>query len=140
MKNVVVLTAKGGNTTVQNKNVIPVLGTPVMLYPLRAAKMSSRVDRVFVSTEDTLIKDLSLKEGVEIIHRPADLSRAESQHKDVIRHAVLEVEKIYPEAENFVVLLGNTVQVTPQVIDQCLEMLEGDDCDSVATVWMASHR
>lgn len=31
MRNVVILTAKGGNTSVQNKNVIPVLGTPVIL-------------------------------------------------------------------------------------------------------------
>jgi CMP-N-acetylneuraminic acid synthetase len=137
MKNIVILTAKGGNTSVQNKNVIPVLGTPVMLYPLRAAKMSSMVSKIFVSTEDALIKDLATKEGVEIIDRPLELSRPESQHKDVIHHAVLEVDKIHPEAENFVVLLGNTVQVTAQVIDQCLAMLDSGDCDSVATVWKA---
>jgi CMP-N-acetylneuraminic acid synthetase len=137
MRNIVILTAKGGNTSVQNKNVIPVLGTPVMLFPLRAAKMSSRVDMVFVSTEDELIRNLAIKEGVEIIDRPSELSEPESQHKDVIAHAVREVEKLHPEAENFVVLLGNTVQVTAQVIDQCLEMLDEEECDSVATVWRA---
>lgn len=137
MKNIVILTAKGGNTSVHNKNVIPVLGNPVMLYPLRASKMSSKVDVIFVSTEDELIKNLARKEGVEIINRPNELSQHDSQHKDVIRHAVLEIENIYPEAENFIVLLGNTVQITAQVIDQCLEMLESPDCDSVATVWKA---
>ena len=137
MKNIVILTAKGGNTSVENKNVIPVLGTPVMLFPLRAAKMSSLVDGVFVSTEDRLIRDLALKEGVEIIDRPAELSRPESQHKDVIRHAVEAVNRLHPEVENVVVLLGNTVQVTAQVIDQCLGMLDDEGCDSVATVWKA---
>lgn len=99
--------------------------------------MSSATDKIFVSTEDKLISDLALKEGVEIIDRPQELSTAESQHKDVIRHAVLEVEKLHPEVENFVVLLGNTVQVTAQIIDQCLTMLDTGDCDSVATVWKA---
>ncbi len=137
MSNIVILTAKGGNSTITNKNVVPVLGTPVMLFPLRAAKMSSKVDHVFVTTEDELIKGLALKEGVEVIDRPADLSRPESQHKDVILHAVLEAAKLHPDAENFVVLLGNTVQVTAQLIDQCLDLLASEDCDSVATVWKA---
>jgi len=137
MKNAVILTAKGGNTSVQNKNVIPVLGQPVMLFPLRAAKMASLVDGLFVSTEDPMIRDLAVIEGGEIIERPPELSRPDSLHKDVIRHGVEEVVQRYPEVENFIVLLGNTVQVTAQNIDQCLELLDGDDCDSVATVWKA---
>ena len=40
MKNIVILTAKGGNLSIPGKNTIPVQGLPIMLYPLRAAKMS----------------------------------------------------------------------------------------------------
>lgn len=91
MKNIVILTAKDGNVSVQNKNVIPILGVPVMLYPLRAAKMSAKTDAVFVTTEDLLIRNLTEKEGVGLIERPAELSQSTSQHKDVIKHAVEEV-------------------------------------------------
>jgi len=137
MSNIVILTAKGGNTSVENKNVLPVLGVPVMLYPLRAARLATRVDDVYVTTEDPLIESLARKEGANIIRRPEELSRPDSEHKDVILHAVETVVTRRPDAENFVVLLGNTVQVTPQVIDQALEMLLAGDCDSVATVWKA---
>jgi CMP-N-acetylneuraminic acid synthetase len=137
MKNIVILTAKGGNTTVQNKNVIPILGVPVMLYPLRAAKLSVETHGIFVSTEDGFIANLAKKEGAHVIMRPHELSTPTSQHRDVIKFAVKQVEELHPEVENIIVLLGNTVQVTPGVIDKAFRMLNEGDCDSVATVWMA---
>lgn len=137
MKRAVIVTAKGGNATVENKNVIPILGVPVVLYPIRAAKLSACTEEVYVSTEDPLIRALGEKEGASIIQRPAELSQPTSQHKDVIRHAVLEVDRLHPEVEHFIVLLGNTVMVTPGLIDRCFRMLDKDDCDSVATVWKA---
>lgn len=136
-KNIVILTAKGGNTTVPNKNLIPILGVPVMLYPLRAAKMSYRVDKIYVTTEDKMIANLSIKEDVEVIDRPLDLSTNTSQHKDVIKHAVEYIIDIHPEVENVMVLIGNTVMVTSQIIDHAFELLDTCDCDSVATVWKA---
>ena len=136
-KNVVILTAKGGNTSIENKNVIPILAVPVLLYPLRAAKMAQRVDSIYVTTEDPTIRSIALQENVHLINRPGELSRSDSLHKDVILHAVTHIAKQEPDAENFVVLLGNTVQVTSQVIDQSLELLQSERCDSVATVWKA---
>lgn len=137
MKNAVIVTAKGSNTTVQNKNVIPILGVPVVCYPIRAAKLSTFTDEVFVSTECAMIKSISQKEGVSIIDRPAALATPESQHKDVIRHAVLEIERLHPEVENFIVLLGNTVMVTPGLLDRAFNLLESGKCDSCASVWKA---
>lgn len=137
MKNVVIITAKGSNATVQNKNVIPIMGVPVVCYPMRAGKLSCKTDGVFISTECAMIKTIAQKEGVSIIDRPLDLATPESQHKDVIRHAVLEVEKLYPDAENFIVLLGNTVMVTPGLIDRAFNMLESGSCDSCASAWKA---
>lgn len=137
MKTAVIITAKGGNTSVENKNAIPVMGVPVVLYPLRAAKLSSRTDHVFVSTEDRLIKHLATNEGAAVIDRPPELARPESQHKEVIAHAVEEVARLHPEVEHFAVLLGNTVMVTPGLIDRAFDLLQAPDCDSVASVWRA---
>ena len=139
MKNVVIVTAKGGNRSVENKNIIPILGIPVMLYPLRAAKLASLVDGIYVSTEDPKIMALSGKEGAEIIDRPNSLSQPTSLHADVIKHAVEKVTSKHPDLKNVVVLLGNTVMITPGVIDKCFRMLDDpeNDCDSVTTVWRA---
>jgi CMP-N-acetylneuraminic acid synthetase len=137
MKNVVIITAKGSNTTVQNKNVIPIMGVPVVCYPVRAAKLSSKTDGVFMSTECGMIKTIAHREGIAVIDRPAELATPESQHRDVIRHAVLELEKLHPDLENVIVLLGNTVMVTPGLIDRAFNLLESGTCDSCASVWKA---
>ncbi len=137
MRNAVIVTAKGGNLSVENKNVIPILGVPVVLYPIRAARLSCLTDRVFVSTEDPLIRALSEKEGAEVIHRPEELSRPDSQHRDVIAHATRHLMERHEGLENVIVLLGNTVMVTPGLIDRAFRMLDEGDCDSVATVWKA---
>jgi CMP-N-acetylneuraminic acid synthetase len=136
--NAVIVTAKGGNTSIENKNLIPVLGVPVMAYPLRAARLSSKTHHTFVSTEDPLIADLAVKEAATVIDRPAALSQPTSAHKDVIAHAVRAVEELHPDLENVVILLGNTVMVTPGLIDRAFRMLENDaSCDSCMTVWQA---
>jgi len=137
MKNAVIVTAKGGNSSVQNKNIIPVMSLPVMVYPIRAAKLSNHTDRIFVSTEDDRIRNIAEKEEVDIINRPDVLSRPKSQHKDVIRHAVEAIAEDYPEVENIIVLLGNTVMVTPGLIDRAFSMLESGECDSCLSVWKA---
>ncbi len=137
MKNAVIITAKGGNTSIPNKNCLPVLGVPVVLYPIRAALSSSSTEGVFVSTEDAYIRSLAESEGVKVITRPPELAQPGSEHKDVILHAVNEVKTAHPELENVCVLLGNTVQITAGLIDKAFAMLETGDCDSVVTVWKA---
>ncbi|MFA9476784.1 cytidylyltransferase domain-containing protein [Phycisphaerales bacterium AB-hyl4] len=137
MANIAIITAKGGNQSIGNKNVIPVMGVPIILYPMRAAKLAASIDAVYISTEDPLIKSLAAKEGIEVIDRPAELSGPESMHKDVILHAVREVEKRRDDVENVVVLLGNTVHVTPGLIDQSIGVVSSGEGDSCVSVWKA---
>jgi len=137
MKNAVIVTAKGSNQSVANKNVIPVLGVPVVAYPIRAAKLSVLTDCVYVSTEDSMIGHIAEREGAIVLPRPPELSRPESLHKDVIQHCVSDLLATHPTLQNVIILLGNTVQVTAGLIDQCFRKLETDDCDSVMTGWRA---
>ncbi len=137
MRNVVIITAKGGNQTVPNKNIVPILGVPIILYPVRAAQMSALTDGVFISTEDAAIKKMAQKEGVEIIARPPELATPDSIHADVIEHAVHEVEERHPEVQNVTVLLGNTVMTPPALIDHGFRTLEDGDTDSCMSVWKA---
>jgi len=129
--NVAIITAKGGNTSIENKNLLTIHGNPCVSYPIRAAKNARNIDMVYVSTEDEGIIRVAENEGVSVIVRPTQLATPESQHKDVIKHAIEKVP-----CDNVTVLLGNTVHITPELIDQSIEML-GDDCDSVLSAWKA---
>jgi CMP-N-acetylneuraminic acid synthetase len=137
MKNIVIITAKGGNKSVPNKNVIPILGMPVLTYPIRAAKLSRLATQIYLTTEDDAIRVIGEQEGVSIIDRPSSLSQPESQHKDVIQHAIEDVKKRLLSIDNIIVLLGNTVQITSGLIDKAFHTLMFEECDSVMTGWKA---
>lgn len=137
MKNLILITAKGGNQTVQNKNIIPILGNPVVTYPIRAAKDSLLTDHVALSTDCPRISHIALSEGIEVVERPPELSSGTALHKDVIRFEVERFLNVYPEIENVIVLLGNTVMVTSGLIDRAFNILDTTDADSVISVWEA---
>lgn len=139
MKNIVLLTAKGGNTSIKNKNLIEVEGKSFLGWQLSAAKEAKLIDEVFVSTECPLIKEEALKYGVKIIDRPQDLAQAFTNHGDAILHGVKEAQKILDCPIGIVtILLGNTAYNRAEDIDKTIQVLnENKEADSCMTVWKA---
>lgn len=135
--NVAIITARAGSKSIKNKNVYPVLGMPMIAYPIAAAQKATLIDRVYVSTDGPSIANVAEQMGCEIIWRPEELGGDHVNHGDVIKHAVEYVDR--PELRNVVVLLGNTVMVDADLIDDGLTLLEErDDLDSVMSVWEAA--
>lgn len=62
---------RGGSKRVPRKNIKMLAGKPMMNWTIEASLKSKYVDRTFVSTEDLEMKDIALKEGAEVIDRPA---------------------------------------------------------------------
>jgi CMP-N-acetylneuraminic acid synthetase len=137
MKNVVIITAKGGNTSIANKNMLSINGHPILYYPMQAARLSSLTDGIFLSTEDAGMKKFSLEQGIQVIDRPDELSKPGSEIGDVIQHATAYIKNLHPEVENCIALLGNTVMVSKELINAAFEELEKNDCDSVLSAWKA---
>ena len=138
-RNVAIVTARAGSKSIINKNVMACNGRPIIHYPILAAKNASRISEVFVSTDGDLIADASREVGATIIPRPDDLGGDSVNHGIVIRHAVDWVNERYPDLENVVLLLGNTVTIDSELVDRALEVLEKKpDIDSVMTVWEAA--
>lgn len=136
---IVLLTAKGNNQTIENKNIKEIGGKPCMAWSILAAQESDYIDKVFVSTEDDKIKEVALEYGAEIIDRPNDLSQPLSNHGDVILHGTKKAaEMVGKEIETVTILLGNTVMTQAGDIDNAIKtVLEDDEVDSCMTVWRA---
>ena len=54
MKVVALLTGRGNNT-LKDKNVLPVLGKPLLYYPAMAAKACNLISDFYVSSDDDKI-------------------------------------------------------------------------------------
>ena len=138
-RNAAIVTARAGSKSIQDKNVYPVGGEPLISYPIRAAQMARRVGRVYISTDGEAIAAVARRMDCDVIWRPEELSGDDVNHGEVIKHAVEVVGARQSGLENVVVLLGNTVMVDGELIDQALELLEARfDLDSVMTVWEAA--
>lgn len=138
-RNVAIVTARAGSKSILNKNVMLSGGKPIIHYPIKAALGAERIAQVFVSTDGDLIANASVEAGATIIPRPDELGGDTVNHGIVIRHAVEWVEERFPDLENVVLLLGNTVMIDSALIDRALAILdEKRDIDSVMTVWEAA--
>lgn len=135
--NIAIVTARAGSKSIKNKNVYPVLGKPLIAYPIEAARSAERIDQVYVSTDGPAIAQVAEEMGCRILWRPQHLTGDHVNHGDVIKDAVERVDR--PELKNVVVLLGNTVMIDADLIDDGLRLLEErQDLDSVMSVWEAA--
>lgn len=136
---IALLTAKGNNKTIENKNIKVIGGIPCMAWSILAAKESDYIDEIFVTTEDQKIKKVAEEYGARVIDRPNELSQPLSNHGDVILHGSKKAaERVDEEIDTVTILLGNTVMTQHRDIDNAIEtVLSSDAIDSCMTVWKA---
>jgi CMP-N-acetylneuraminic acid synthetase len=131
-------TARGGSKSPKDKNIRPVLGRPLMAYPLLAAKHSKYIKDVYVSTDSDRIAAIGKKYGAKIIKRPKYLAANESLHEDAIVHGYKYMtEKLGLNVGILVVIQGNVGVLEPGIIDRGIEILLKDKkqvIDSCVTV------
>jgi len=137
--NAAIITARGGSKSILDKNVFPVLGEPMVSYPIKAASGANKVDNVFISTDCVKIINVAKVLGCHVIERPEELCGDHVNHGDVIKHAVEYVQLIDPQLTNVAILLGNTVMFDSELLDRAFDILEKHpEYDSVMSVWEAA--
>lgn len=119
------------------KNTFPILGRPMMRYPMMAAENSKFVTHRFFSTDSERYKEIGKENGWEIIDRPDYLATKEAKGEDAFVHAYNEIKKRLSdwEIEAVAQLHANSATLLSRHIDQGVEMLrKNSDADSAVTV------
>jgi CMP-N-acetylneuraminic acid synthetase len=115
-----------GNNTLKDKNVLDLLGHPVLYYPANAARKATRVEKLFCSSDDEKILSEAEQLGHSPIMRPAELALPTSQHVDCIMHALKVMEEGAGLPDILVVTLANNVTIKSEWIDTCVSMMQED--------------
>lgn len=133
--------ARGGSKGVPRKNARLLGGKPLIAYTIEAARASSAIDRVVVSTDDEEIREVSKSLGAEApFLRPATLAGDTTPMLPVILHALeaLAAEGWRPD---LVCLLQPTFPFRRAVeIERCIETLQSEQADCVFTVHRVPHQ
>lgn len=136
---VALMLGRGGSTGFPGKNLHPVLGRPLMAYPLMAARDAELVARTFVSTDSEDIMAVACEYGAEVIVRPPELATPEALGEDAYRHGYEVIRDLLEqegeEIEAMALLFANAPNVTSALIDKGVQLLSDDPTlDSAITV------
>jgi D-3-phosphoglycerate dehydrogenase len=133
---VALICGRAKNQPFPGRNTFPLLGRPLMVYPLLAAKNSGEVDGVYLSTDDAGMIRIARHHAVDVIERPQALSLPETPLEKVIEHAYHQItaQKDDP-IEALVVLIANAPTITAGLIDQGVQLLrEQPGLDAIISV------
>ena len=90
---VAVIPARGGSKRIPRKNARLFLGTPLIARTVQTVIGTGLFERIIVSTDDDEIASLAASSGAEVpFVRPAMLSDDHTGTREVIRHAIAELE------------------------------------------------
>lgn len=127
--------ARGGSRGIKNKNILDICGKPLIAYTIEAAKKSSYIDNVVVSTDSEKIKRVSEEYGAWTpFLRPAELAGDKTPTLDVVLHTV-KVLKTKGYVYDILILLQPTSPLrTVSDIDGALELFVEHQCRPLAAV------
>jgi N-acylneuraminate cytidylyltransferase len=83
-----IIPARGGSEGIPKKNIVPLCGIPLIAYTIKAAQLSSRLDRVYVSTDDLEIAHIAKSYNCPVLMRPPSISTAYSTTLSVLVHVL----------------------------------------------------
>ena len=125
MKIAALLTGRGNNT-LKDKNVLPVLGKPLLYYPAMAARGCKLITDFYVSLDDEKILKAASDCGYKRIRRPDELASPTAQHADAIIHALSVMKSDGCSPDILVVLLANSGIVKTEWIEESINNLLDD--------------
>jgi len=87
--NVAIIPARGGSKRIQDKNIKPFLGKPIIAYSIEAAKESKLFDKIIISTDSVRIAKIAKEYGAEVpFYRPQELAYDHVSILSVLVHAL----------------------------------------------------
>lgn len=125
--------ARGGSKGLPGKNIKNLGSLPLLAHGIRLAQSMSRVDRVFVSTDDAQIAAIATQFGAEVIYRPAALATDTALEWMAWQHAIDYVRALGLDFDVFLSLPATSPLRNAQDVGNCLDALQ-IDVDVVITV------
>lgn len=115
--------ARGGSKGIKDKNIISLVGKPLIAYSIEAAKHSKYIDDIVVTTDSEKIAEISKQYGASIpFMRPIELAADTSKTIDAVLHAIKTLKTMGKEYDILVLLQPTQPLRTNKDIDKAIEV------------------
>jgi len=137
-----VVPARGGSKGIRRKNMAVLAGRPLLDYTVDAAKGSSSLTRIVVSTDDDEIASHAVSLGVQVpFMRSKELAADDTPILPVLRDLLEKLKSTEGYEPDLLVLLQPTSPFRQgRHIDEAVRLLLGSGCDSVVSVVRVPHQ
>lgn len=133
---IALIPARGGSKGLPKKNILPLLGKPLIAWTIEQALESKYLDEIIVSTDNEEIASISRKYGAKVPYlRPSELAQDSTPTIEVISHAIKFVEDRGKKFDILVLLEPTSPLREKKDIDYSIKLLiDTEDCESVVSV------
>lgn len=139
MKVLGIIPARGGSRGIPRKNIQVLADKPLIAYTIEHALGAASVDRLVITTDASVIADISEDYGAEVIWRPAAISGDEASSELALLHALDYLQDTEGYEPDLVVFLQATSPIRrPEDIDEAVARLRSEAADSLVSV-VRSH-
>lgn len=142
MEVLAVIPARGGSKGIPRKNVVELLGRPLLWWSVRAALDAETVTRTVLSTDDAEIAEIGASAGAEVpFLRPAELAGDEVLDLPVFLHVLQALADAEGYRPDLVVHLRPTSPLRPPgLVDDGVRTLAADPAaDSLRAVTVPAN-
>lgn len=127
--------ARGGSKGVPGKNMRKIAGRPLIDFSIIAAKQSSHIDRVYVSSDDPLILEHSKTTGAIGVLRPNVFATDTASAVGVVEHFIGTLPSLLLLEDPYIVYLQPTSPFrNARHIDAALEQMLNANAQSLISV------
>jgi len=134
-----IIPARGGSKRLPRKNILPLCHKPLLNYSIDAAKHSSWVTDILVTSDDTEICHVASQQGLIVVNRPESLALDTVSNEYVIAHAVHAFMNNH-DMPDYIVLLQPTSPLRDTVhLDACLKQYFSSKMRSTMSVCSVTH-
>lgn len=141
MSIVAVIPARAGSKGIPRKNLVRIVGRPLIAYTIEAAQNAASADRVLISTDDSEIAEVARELGAEVpFLRPAELANDAAPMLGVMRHALAWLESQGVAVEALVLLQPTSPLRTGRHVEEAIALFRSAPASSVVSVVEVPHR
>ena len=135
MKNIAIITARGGSKRIPKKNIKEFCSKPIIAYSIEAALESGVFDEVMVSTDSSEIAEIAVQYGAKVpFMRSEKTSNDYATTVDVITEVIEEYLKRGMKFDYFMCIYPTAPFITGDVIKEAMSNVLDSEAEALIPV------
>lgn len=136
-----IIPARGGSKGVPGKNIRSLLTLPLLAYTVHAAKQSTLLSQLILSSDDATIINVARHYSVQVpFVRPAQLAADNTSTLQVLQHALQHFNQQQKHFDAVCLLQPTYPFRVPGLIDACIKKFIQTEADTLFTALPVPHQ